>query len=415
MDKIFVQIASYRDPQLIPTIEDMLAKADRPKIFNFGICWQYDETEDITKYDNRGNFRVRKFHYSESKGLGWARNITNRLYRGEPLVLQIDSHHRFVKGWDTMMLEDFYQAKTVSKNPVLTTYLTPFEVPQDPETYEKSPCLMSQYEFSQDKLLMSRPYHIMDYKERSHVIRARTISGHFFLADGGFLKDVPYDPDIYFGGYTEETTLSVRAFTNGYDFFSPYRQYIWHEYTRNGRPKHWEDHGTESKTKLTSGERDIFARKKTRQLFDQEDNGIVFGRYGLGNVRTLHDYEVYGGFDFKKCRIQDYTLSVKEPPNPPDWENQFISNDYSLNCEWDKDFFLKYNFEKPKLLTLGIQNSSDAEIHRKDFLVENDPDYLNFVTTSYLAKFKSIDKPAKIVMYLMDENNNWSDRYEKKI
>jgi hypothetical protein len=415
MDKIFVQLASYRDPQLIPTIEDMLEKADNPKIFNFGICWQYDETEDIKRYDNRGNFRVRKFHYSESKGLGWARNITNRLYRSEPLVLQLDSHHRFVKGWDTMMLEDFYQAKMVSKRPILTTYLTPFEVGQDPETYELSPCLMSQYEFSQDKLLMSRPYHIMDHKERTHVIRARTMSGHFFLADGSFLKEVPYDPDMYFGGYVEETTLSLRSFTNGYDFFSPYRQYIWHEYTRNGRPKHWEDHGTESKTKMTSGERDMFARKKTRQLFGQEDNGIVMGRYDIGKVRTLHDYEVYGGFDFKKCRIQDYTLSVKEPPNPPDWENQFISNDYSIECNWDKDFFLNYNFEKPKLLTLGIQNSSNAEIHRKDFLIETDPDYLNFIKTSYTANFKSIDKPSKIVMYLMDEDNNWSERYEKDL
>jgi glycosyltransferase involved in cell wall biosynthesis len=415
MDKVFVQLASYRDPQLIPTIEDMLEKADNPKMFNFGICWQYDETEDITKYDKKKNYRVKKFHYSESKGLGWARNITNSLYRGEPLILQLDTHHRFAKGWDTMMLEDFKQAKLVSDKPVITTYLTPFEVPQDPQTYEKSPCLMSQYEFSQDKLLMSRPYHIMDHKERTHVIRARTISGHFFLADGKFLEEVPYDPDIYFGGYTEETTLSVRAFTNGYDFFSPYRQYIWHEYTRDGRPKHWEDHGIKSKTKKTSGERDIFARQKTRQLFDQEDNGIVFGEYGLGNVRTLHDYEVYGGFDFKKCRIQDYTLNVKEPPNPPDWENQFISNDYSIECVWDKEFFLKNNFEKPKLLTLGIQNSSDAEIYRKDFLIENDSDYLNFVKTSYMAEFKSIDKPSKIVMYLMDEDNNWSERYEKTL
>jgi glycosyltransferase involved in cell wall biosynthesis len=415
MDKIFVQLASYRDPQLIPTIEDMLEKADNPKMFTFGICWQHDETEDITKYDKKKNYRIKKYHYSESKGLGWARNITNSLYRGEPLVLQLDTHHRFAKGWDTMMLEDFKQAKLVSDKPVLTTYLTPFEVSQDPEIYEKSPCLMSQYEFSQDKLLMSRPYHIMDHKERTHVIRSRTISGHFLLAEGKFLEEVPYDPDIYFGGYTEETTLSVRAFTNGYDFFSPYRQYIWHEYTREGRPKHWEDHGIQSKTKMTSGERDIFARKKTRQLFGQEDNGIVFGEYGLGNVRTLHDYEVYGGFDFKNCRLQDYTLNVKEPPNPPDWENQFISTDYSIECSWDKEFFLKHNFDKPKLLTLGIQNSSDAEVHRKDFLIENDSDYLNFVKTSYLAKFKSIDKPSKIVMYLMDENNNWSERYEKSL
>jgi len=39
-NKIFVQLASYRDPQLIPTIEDMLAKADNKDQFVFGICWQ---------------------------------------------------------------------------------------------------------------------------------------------------------------------------------------------------------------------------------------------------------------------------------------------------------------------------------------------------------------------------------------
>ena len=45
--KIFVQIASYRDPELLPTIEDMLKKAKNPENLVFGICWQYDETEDV--------------------------------------------------------------------------------------------------------------------------------------------------------------------------------------------------------------------------------------------------------------------------------------------------------------------------------------------------------------------------------
>lgn len=411
--KIFVELASYRDPQLTITIDDMLEKADNPEMFNFGICWQYDETEDINIYDDKPNFRIRKHHYTESQGLGWARAITNELYDGEDLVLQLDSHHRFLKGWDTMMLEDFFQAKQVSEKPVLTTYLTPFE-PQQTK-YEELPCLMSQYEFSSDKLLMSRPHHIMDYKQRKNVIRARTISGHFFLADGKFVNEIPYDPDIYFGGYTEETTLSVRAFTYGYDFFSPYRQYIWHEYTRNNRPKHWEDHGLESKTKKTSGERDIYARKKTRQLFGQEDNGIVMGKFDLGIVRSLHDYEVYGGFDFKKCRIQDYTLTVKEPPNPIDWENQFISKKHELSCNWDIEFFKNFNFKKPKFITLGIQNNSGLELHRKDFTLENDSDYVLLKKNIYVASFNSIDKPEKIVMYMFDEEKEWSDRYEKNL
>jgi hypothetical protein len=67
-DKVFVQLASYRDPQLIPTIQDALEKADHPERLIFGICWQYDETENPNHFDSNPQFRVSKFHYSESQG-----------------------------------------------------------------------------------------------------------------------------------------------------------------------------------------------------------------------------------------------------------------------------------------------------------------------------------------------------------
>jgi hypothetical protein len=274
---------------------------------------------------------------------------------------------------------------------------------------------MSQYEFSSDKLLMSRPWYIGDYKERDRVIRTRTLSGHFFLAEGRFTKEVPYDPDIYFGGYTEETTMSVRAFTHGYDFYSPYRQYIWHEYTRNGRPKHWEDHGTQSETKRTSGDRDAYARKKTRQLFDQEDNGIDMGKHGLGAVRTLRDYEVFGGFDFKKCRLHAATLRCNEPPNNPDWDAGFISTKYTIPIEWDAEFFRKLDFKKPQFLTMGIQNESSFELHRKDFTMNENPGYVTLERNNYLATFNAETRPHKIVMYLFDEDQQWSPVYEKRL
>lgn len=414
-DKIFVQIASYRDPELIPTIVDMVAKAKNKDNLTFGICWQYDETEDINSFDHLENFRISKHHYSESQGLGWARNVTNTLYGGEKYTLQIDSHHRFVQDWDQIILEDYAQALQVSEKPIITTYCTPFNPKDCSCKYDQTPCLMSQYEFSADKLLMSMPWYIQDYKERDKVIRARTISGHFYFTSGKFVEEVPYDPDIYFGGYTEETTLSVRAFTRGYDFFSPYRMVMWHEYTRNYRVKHWDDHGVESQTKKTSGERDIFARNKTRQLFNQEDHGIDMGVYGLGTERTLHDYEVYGGFDFKNCRIQDYTLKVNEPPNPIDWENQFISKDYKQTISWDVDFFKSHNFKSPKFITLGILNSSSSELYRKDFTLEEYPEIVNLQVSNFDVSYRSIDKPSKIVMYLYDEEKQWSDRYEKSI
>ena len=413
--KIFVQIASYRDPELIPTIEDMMKKAKNPENLVFGLCWQYDSSEPIDMYDNNPQFRVSKHHYSESEGLGWARHITNTLYDDEEYTLQIDSHHRFVQDWDEMVLEDYRQAKRVSEKPIISTYCTPFDPKQEEDKWIPTPCLMSQYEFSGDRLLMSMPWYIQDYKTRMAVIRARTISGHFYFTQGNFIKEVPYDPDIYFGGYTEETTLSVRAFTNGYDFFSPYRMIMWHEYTRNYRVKHWDDHGVNSETKKTSGERDIFARNKTRQLFGTEEYGIDMGGYGLGTVRTLHDYEVYGGFDFKKCIIQDYTLKVKEPPNPIDWENQFIRTKYDLKIDWDVDFFKRFEATKPQFITFAIQTQSGVEIYRSDFNIATHPEYVNLEKNNIDVSIETAEKPNKIVMYLFDEDKQWSDRYEKVI
>jgi hypothetical protein len=393
----------------------MINKAKNPENLVFGLCWQYDETEPVDMFDGNPQFRVSKHHYSDSQGLGWARHITNTLYDDEEYTLQIDSHHRFVQDWDVIVLEDYKQALTIASKPIITTYCAPFDPNSEESTWNPVPCLMSQYEFSGDRLLMSMPWYIQDYKNKTEVIRSRTISGHFYFTSGNFVKEVPYDPDIYFGGYTEETTLSVRAYTNGYDFFSPYRTVMWHEYTRNYRPKHWDDHGKESQTKKTSGERDVFARNKTRQLFGTQEYGIDMGEYGLGDVRTLHDYEVYGGFDFKKCLIQEYTLKVKDAPNPTNWEEQFVREKYDINCEWDLDFFKVLNFEKPKFLTLGIQNKTGIELFRKDFTIENEPDYVNLLNNKFTLTIETSDKPNKYVMYLFDEDKQWSPQYEKNI
>ena len=407
--KIFVQLASYRDPQLVPTIEDMLEKADNKDLFTFGICWQYDEAEDTAVYDNKKNFRVKKYSYKESEGLGWARNITNTLYNGEELTLQLDTHHRFAKGWDTMMLEDYEQAQGLCKKPVVTTYCTPWE--PDKNIFEPMPCYMRQYEFSQDKLLMSMPHHIMDYEKRNKVLAARTISGHFFLVNGKFIEEVPYDPDIYFGGYVEETTMSVRAYTCGYNFYSPYRQYIWHEYTRNYRRKHWDDHGKNEHGKKASFERDIYARNKTRQLFEQEQHNIDIGIYGLGTERTLKDYEEFGGFDFKKCRIQNFTLAAKEPPNPISWEDDIKKEKYNLSVPIDLSKIDKN--QKIKFIALGVISRFNQEIHRKDFFEKDAPEFFALKSNILKLEFESEDKPVKWIMHpFYEESNSFGERQE---
>jgi hypothetical protein len=95
--KIFVQIASYRDPQLIPTIKNMLDQAKNPKNLVLSIARQFhpeDGFDDLSEYENDERFKILNIDYKESKGVCWARYLTQQQYNDEEYTLQIDSHMR---------------------------------------------------------------------------------------------------------------------------------------------------------------------------------------------------------------------------------------------------------------------------------------------------------------------------------
>ncbi len=98
--KIFVQIASYRDPELIPTIKSCLENAKYPENLVFGICRQFsheDKFDDLTEYETDDRFRILNIPHQEALGVCWARNQVQQLYNEEEYTLQIDSHMRFEK------------------------------------------------------------------------------------------------------------------------------------------------------------------------------------------------------------------------------------------------------------------------------------------------------------------------------
>ena len=80
MDKIFVSIAAYRDPELVPTIKSALENAKYPERVHFGICRQYnpdDEFDNVDEYRNDPRFHIMDVLYTEAKGLPWARAQIN--------------------------------------------------------------------------------------------------------------------------------------------------------------------------------------------------------------------------------------------------------------------------------------------------------------------------------------------------
>lgn len=310
MSKIFVQIASYRDPELIPTIKDCIDKAKYPENLVFAIGWQHDESENLDAFKNDGRFKIIDIPYKESKGVCWVRHKLNLLYSGEEYSMQLDSHHRFAENWDEQLIEMLKDLqKQGSKKPLITAYIPSYEPNNDPTARVHEPWMICFDRYLPEGPIFPVPSVIPDYKNLTSPIPARFFSGHFVFTLGSFVKEVVYDPNLYFHG--EEINMAVRAYTHGYDLFHPHKIVAWHYYHRNGAIKQWDD------DKIW-GERNNSSHLRTRKLFgmDGESKNIDFDIFDFGKVRSLEDYEKFAGVRFKDRAVQQYTLDQKIAPNP---------------------------------------------------------------------------------------------------
>lgn len=119
MKSIFVQIASYHDLELLPTVVDVLDKSSGEYRIDFGIhnCYyQYNiygnsEIEKaLLSIDKPYSVSIKHSCFPENIGTGRSRYIANQFYNGQDYYLQIDSHMRFVYNWDKLLVNKLHQA-----------------------------------------------------------------------------------------------------------------------------------------------------------------------------------------------------------------------------------------------------------------------------------------------------------------
>jgi hypothetical protein len=329
MPRIFIQIASYRDPQLVPTVLDCLAQAADPASLHFCIAWQHGPEERVEEFRNHAHVTLIDIPHEESQGACWARNQIQQRYRGEEFTLALDSHHRFVPGWDRKCLEMLRSLQGQGHpKPLLTTYAPPFQPANDPAGRQTYSTKMDFDRFSPEGAILFRASALPETV--TGPVPARFASAHFLFTLGAFCNEVPHDPELYFHG--EEINLAVRAFTHGYDLFHPHEILCWHEYTREGRQKHWDDH---SEWHLRNGS----AHARNRVLFGMAEPGdegveIDFGRYGLGRQRSLRDYERYAGVHFRRRAVHEHT--ARHLPLP-------VPNAEADEVEWERSFCYEFD------------------------------------------------------------------------
>lgn len=415
-NKIFIQIASYRDPQLVPTIKDCLKQAAHPENLTFGIAWQHS-SEDVwdllDEFHNDSRFKIIDIPSHESQGACWARNQLQKLYDGEEYTLQLDSHHRFIKHWDVECISTLKQLQQVGyKKPLLTSYISSFDPDHDPEKRISIPWMMTFDRFIPEGAIFFLPRDIPNWQRLTQPIPARFYSAHFCFTLGTFVEEVPHDPNYYFHG--EEISIAVRAYTWGYDLFHPHKIIAWHEYTRKGRVKQWDE------DKLWM-ERNTACHQRNRKLFrmDGEICDIDFGKYGFGPHRSLEDYERYAGINFKKRAIQQYTIDNKYPPNP-------ILSDEEYEKSWLRIFKhcidISYNDVPEKDYTIWVvafEDGNGNELYRRDVSKEEIENYLNQKGKEDYIKiwreFHTEKQPKKWIFWPHSISKGWHNRMERYI
>lgn len=400
--RIFISVASYRDSELGPTLEDCLAKARHPERIRFGVCWQHGDDEPAPGVLADPRCSVIELDWRESHGGWWARAQTTQLWRGEEWFLQLDAHHRFAPDWDQVLLEQ--AAATGSERPLLTAILPGYIGPGGEERLAAA----VPWQISVRKFVDGIPSFIPSLMPRlDRPMRARFLCGHFVFAPGVLLEEIAYDPELYMLG--GEPVLGLRAYSHGFDLFHPNKTVIWHDHRH--RAHHQRDHTRAAGCDRTRGDTlDARSRERARRFLCEPH----IGRYGLGEARSAAAYEAYAGISFRESCVQDYTRRGEEPPNPPadaDWALRTYERRARITLELES---LPATAPQSPFWALSIRDADGVELTRQDVdageiaaaLVAGGP------TVTLERRFESTAPPARWVLWcpLPDGGWDWSHK-----
>ena len=345
MPSIYVAIADYRDSEIESTVRALLENTTRNVTLNIHVFSQryLDERVDLTRSDDGGRIVITQRFVTpdKSRGICWGRAEAQRQYSGEDFYLQIDGHVQMTTGWDEILLNDY--AKAESDRPVvLTAPLACYELVDGQRIVrEKRPhhfrLTALDGRLVDTGMLLGYPH--------ARPCRAFFFAGHFAFARGRFVEDVPYDPEIFCAG--EEISMAVRAYSCGYDLYTPSRYVGAHLYQKSEgnrrRPPFW-DAGKDGKRSLTWAELEAASNIKVGAICRGEWRGlygnprqIALCRVSRSAARALRRrLAAPRGPSSDQWRL----ARLIEPGHPPRWANMdpaTLRDGVSTNRYWRCD------------------------------------------------------------------------------
>jgi hypothetical protein len=302
---VFIQIPAYRDWELTKTVADAIDKSSGKYPLHFGIhnCLLFAGETERPKPE-RSSVRV-SYHESiapQNIGLQTARYIANEFYDGEDYYLQIDSHMRFARGWDSTLIEtiDRYKKLGIDK-PLISQYPPHYgyddhgnEMPRDDHNFSNARISFREKpeQFAETLIPSQTAVHVEPLCGY-----VASVSGGFIFTLGEFASIKPNKKIAFWG---EEPLIAARAFTHGFDLVMPLAPNVWHLYHSNQPFHKTRRHHVWTDFPALWGELDAASKAEYLSIFT--DRRI--GEGALGSARTLREFEEFSGLNFADRTIK---------------------------------------------------------------------------------------------------------------
>lgn len=279
-ERIFVSVASYRDPECTHTVRRLLEHAAHPERVRIVVCEQ-NEASDASVSALAHEFapaqlELLSMRARDAHGPLWARlQILDKL-QDEDFVLQIDSHTYPAIGWDARCIGEWQRCG--DRRAVLSAYPNNYDRARADEEKDMRTTELSLKYVNADGIPEFQAFP----KEMSQPQSSRYWAAGFSFAPSeafrnlGILKGI--SKDLFFG---EEILLCLVLWTNGWNFYSPSVPLAWHLWDRSYRPTFWEQ---------SSAERDAQAKhnlEAIREILNGRDRAL------LGNARSQSEVKQF--------------------------------------------------------------------------------------------------------------------------
>ncbi len=314
MPKIFVNLCSYRDKLLAPTIESLLETESGRNKITYGIFEQtkYEDSLQVKSPHivSHPNVRYKRIDPEYSDGVVWARAINAMQVHDEEYQYQIDSHMLFDKDWDHQLILDYNDARRVANTDkvLLTSGTKNFDLNGDRITKhtltEDITVHLGYFQFDKDLRLHAHGPWVSATKQVSPSIHI--CAGNFFVPTK-WIKEVGYNTDIFFEG--EEQILALSSILAGYKIFHHRRIRVYH-YLRSS--------SHESKQTYNP----IVSQEKLQRNHDRSKKAIIDYIYSLSEDQ-LEEYRRVTGVDYINRKLESRAISREITPDPGvinDWE-----------------------------------------------------------------------------------------------